>query len=191
MGFLPPVYSPCETCRGTGYPAEAWEVRIHDLSMPELDALTLDQVFELFSDEPGLVNPLTAARDVGLGYLVFRQPRRALSGGEAQRLKISSELGKRARSSTLYLLDEPTVGQHLQDVSRLIDVLHRLVDAGHSVVVVEHHPNLLSACDWLIEFGPGGGPDGGRVIAAGTPDEVAQGQTLTAPFLHEALEARR
>ncbi len=83
------------------------------------------------------------------------------------------------------------MGQHLQDVSRLIDVLHRLVDAGHSVVVVEHHPNLLSACDWLIEFGPGGGPDGGRVIAAGTPDEVAQGQTLTAPFLHEALEARR
>jgi excinuclease ABC subunit A len=189
MGFLPPVYSPCETCRGTGYPAEAWEVRIHDLSLPELDSLTLDQIFELFGEEPRLVNPLTAARDVGLGYLVFRQPRRALSGGEAQRLKISSELSKRARSSTLYLLDEPTVGQHLEDVSQLIDVLHRLVNGGNSVVVVEHHPNLLTACDWLIEFGPGGGPDGGRVVAAGTPDEVAQGQTPTAPFLREALEA--
>lgn len=191
MGFLPPVHSPCETCRGTGYPAEAWEVRIHDLSLPELDSLTLDHVFELFGDEPGLMNPLTAARDVGLGYLVFRQPRRALSGGEAQRLKISSELSKRTRNSTLYLLDEPTIGQHMQDISRLIDVLHRLVDAGHSVMVVEHHPHLLAACDWLIELGPGGGPDGGRVITAGTPDEVAQGRTPTAPFLREALETIR
>jgi excinuclease ABC subunit A len=191
MGFLPPVYSTCETCRGTGYPAEAWEVRIHDLSLPELDSLTLDQVFELFGEEPGVVGPLTAARDVGLGYLVFRQPRRALSGGEAQRLKITSELSKRTRNSTLYLLDEPTVGQHLEDVSRLIDILHRLVDAGHTVMVVEHHPHLLAACDWLIELGPGGGPDGGQVIAAGTPEEVSQGRTPTAPFLREALEIDR
>jgi excinuclease ABC subunit A len=191
MGFLPPVYTPCETCRGTGYTAEAWEIRMHDLSLPELDALTLDQVFERFGEEPGLANPLTAAHDVGLGYLVFRQPRRSLSGGEAQRLKIASELSRRTRSSTLYLLDEPTVGQHLEDVSRLIDVLHRLVDAGHSVLVVEHHAHLLAACDWLIELGPGGGPEGGRVVASGPPDEIAQGRTPTAPFLREALEDGR
>jgi excinuclease ABC subunit A len=164
---------------------------MHDLSLPELDALTLDQVFERFGEEPGLANPLTAAHDVGLGYLVFRQPRRSLSGGEAQRLKIASELSKRTRSSTLYLLDEPTVGQHLEDISRLIDVLHRLVDAGHSVLVVEHHAHLLAACDWLIELGPGGGPEGGRVIASGPPDEIAQGRTPTAPFLREALEDGR
>jgi excinuclease ABC subunit A len=145
-------------------------------------------VYELWRDEERLARPLQAARDVGLGYLVLRQPSHALSGGEAQRLKIAKELCRRAYRETLYVLDEPTVGQHLDDVDRLNGVLHRLVDDGHTVVVVEHHPHVLAACDWLVELGPGGGPDGGRVVAAGTPESVARGDTATAPYLREALE---
>jgi excinuclease ABC subunit A len=189
MGFLPPVHSPCETCRGTGYPTEAWDVRSHGLSLPEIDSLTLDQIYERLNTIPGVSGPLIAARDVGLGYLVFRQPGRALSGGEAQRLKIAVELCKRARKTTLYLLDEPTVGQHLEDVARLTAVLHRLVEEGHSVLVIEHQPHMLTTCDWLIELGPGGGLEGGRVIAEGTPEAIAKGDTPTAPFLREVLEA--
>ena len=187
MGFLPSVHAPCEVCRGTGYRAEAWEVRLHGVSLPEVFSLTVDEVAELFDAAESLQRPLGAARDVGLGYLVLRQPAHALSGGETQRLKIAKELCRRALSPTLYLLDEPTIGQHLEDVARLIDVLHRLVDAGHSVVVVEHHPHLLAACDYLIELGPGGGSEGGRIIAAGTPRELAAGDTPTAPYLGELL----
>ena len=128
-----------------------------------------------------------AAREVGLGYLVLRQPGYALSGGEVQRLKIAKELCKRASEGTLYILDEPTVGQHLEDVARLNGVLNRLVDAGHSVFVIEHHPHVLAACDWLLELGPGGGPDGGRVIASGAPEALAAGQTPIAPYLREVL----
>ena len=187
MGFLPDVFSPCDTCRGTGYLPEAWEVRMHGLSLPELFTKTIDEVHDLFSDEVSVARPLAAARDVGLGYLVLRQPGHALSGGEAQRLKIAAELCRATPAATLYILDEPTVGQHMEDVVRLIGVLHRLVDDGHSVAVVEHHAHLLAACDWLIELGPGGGPDGGYIIAEGTPEDVASEQTPTAPFLRELL----
>ena len=121
---------------------------------------------------------------------MLRQPGHSLSGGEAQRLKIAAELCRKEAQKTLYILDEPTVGQHLEDVSRLNGVLQRLVDAGHSVLIVEHNPHLLAACDWLIELGPGGGPRGGHVIAAGTPEKLAQGMTPTAPWLREILEAK-
>ena len=188
MGFLPDVRTPCETCRGTGYRPEAWDVRLNGLALPELNALTVDEVYDLFGDEEKLGRPLTAARDVGLGYLVLRQPSYTMSGGEAQRLKIARELCRRAPVETLYILDEPTVGQHLEDVARLIGVLHRLVDSGHAVVVIEHQPHLLAACDWLVELGPGGGPEGGRIIAAGPPETLAAGNTPTAPYLREVLE---
>jgi excinuclease ABC subunit A len=188
MGFLPAVLSPCETCRGTGYTAEAWDVRLRGYSLPELGALTLDELFELFGQHDSLARPLAAAREVGLGYLVLRQPGYALSGGEAQRLKIAAELSRKRPPDSLYILDEPTVGQHLEDVVRLAGVLHRLVDEGHSVLVVEHHPYLLAACDWLVELGPGGGPDGGRVVASGPPETVATGATATAAYLAEVLE---
>jgi excinuclease ABC subunit A len=187
MGFLPAVYATCDTCRGTGCVPEAWDVHLRGLALPEVLALTIDQAYDLFGDEERLARPLRAAREVGLGYLVLRQPGHALSGGEAQRLKIARELCRRAPGETLYILDEPTVGQHLEDVARLVGVLHRLVDAGHSAVVVEHHPHLLAACDWLVELGPGGGPEGGRVIAAGTPEAVAAGDTPTARYLREVL----
>jgi excinuclease ABC subunit A len=187
MGFLPAVYTPCETCRGTGFPAAAWEVRLNGLSLPELSGLTLEEVSALFEGEPDLARLLEPALAVGLGYLALNQPGHALSGGEAQRLKIAVELARRSRPGTLYILDEPTVGQHLADVHRLTGVLHRLVEDGASVLVVEHHPYLLAACDWLLEFGPHGGPQGGFVIAHGTPEAVASGSTPTAPYLEQAL----
>jgi excinuclease ABC subunit A len=190
MGFLPEVTVVCETCGGTGYRPEAWEVRLHGLSLPEVESLTVDEVYKMFGDEHRLARPLSAARDVGLGYLVLRQPGDSLSGGEAQRLKIAKELCRETREETLYILDEPTIGQHMEDVARLIAVLHRLVDEGHTVLVIEHHPHLLAACDWLIELGPGGGPEGGRLIAAGTPETVAAGNTSTSSYLRQVLEAK-
>ena len=127
---------------------------------------------------------------MGLGYLVWDQPAYTLSGGEVQRLKIAKELNKKTKTKTLYILDEPTVGLHMEDVTRLVEVLNQLVDAGHTAVVVEHHPHLLTACDWLIELGPGGGPEGGKVIAKGTPEEVSKMNTPTAPYLREVLEVK-
>ncbi len=187
MTFLPDVHVTCETCRGSGYTAEAWEVRLNGLALPEVFGRTIDEIYHLFGDDPRLRRPLQAAREVGLGYLVLRQPGVALSGGEAQRLKIASELCRKSVAGSLYILDEPSIGQHLEDVLRLTSVLHRLVDNGGSVLVVEHHTHLLSACDWLIEIGPSGGPGGGYVIAAGTPEQVAAGNTPTAPYLRGLL----
>ncbi len=190
MMFLPDVFSHCETCRGTGSRQEAWEVHVKDVSLPEVNNLTIDEVYELFGDEETLSRKLKAARDVGLGYLVLNQPGHTLSGGESQRLRIAKELSKKTANETLYILDEPTVGQHMEDTARLVEVLQRLVDHGHSVIVIEHHPHLLSACDWLIELGPQGGPRGGRVIAQGTPEAVAEGDTPTAPYLKKVLEGK-
>lgn len=188
MGFLPDEWVECETCRGTGYRQEAWDVRIWGVSLPEINAMTIDEVYDLFQEEEKLASRLDIVRQVGLGYLVWKQPAHALSGGEAQRLKIAKELIKKTKDNTLYILDEPTVGLHLEDVARLVEVLNRLVDTRHTVVVVEHHPHLLTACDWVIELGPVGGPDGGKIIASGTPEEVSQLNTPTAPYLRELLE---
>ena len=150
--------------------------------------MTLDEVYERFLEEKAIANSLKAARQVGLGYLVWNQPGQALSGGEAQRLKIAKELHKKADEPTLYILDEPTLGLHMEDVSRLVQVFNLLVDAGHTVAVIEHHPHVLAACDWLIELGPGGGPEGGRVIAQGPPETVMKTNTPTAPYLREVLQ---
>jgi excinuclease ABC subunit A len=188
MGFLPDVFTPCDVCHGTGFVPEAWQVHLQGVALPEVFGLTIDQVHTLFGTDPALARPLSAARQVGLGYLVLRQPGVALSGGEAQRLKIADELARPTHEETLYLLDEPTVGQHLEDVNRLVGVLHGLVEAGQSVWVIEHHTHLLAACDYLLELGPGGGPQGGQLIATGTPEQVAGMDTPTAPYLREALE---
>jgi excinuclease ABC subunit A len=187
MSFLPDVRSPCEICQGSGLTPEVWLVKVNGINLPDLYEHTIDQVYKIFSDHPTIERPLRMAREVGLGYLVLRQPAHSLSGGEAQRLKIAKQLCRKTNPETLYILDEPTVGQHLEDVDRLIGVLHRLVDAGNTVAVVEHQPHILAACDWLVELGPGGGPDGGTLIAAGTPDDLAAGNTPIAPYLREIL----
>ncbi len=190
MGFLPDEDVECETCTGTGYRPEAWDVRLRNVALPEISTMTLDEVYALFQDEPQIANILKTARQVGLGYLVWDQPAYTLSGGEVQRLKIAEELCKRTKVKTLYILDEPTVGLHMEDVTQLANVLHHLADAGHTVIVVEHHPHLLACCDWLIELGPDGGPAGGRIIATGPPEKVATMNTPTAPYLREVLEAK-
>ncbi|MBN1934343.1 MAG: ATP-binding cassette domain-containing protein [Anaerolineae bacterium] len=193
MGFLPDVFETCEACRGTGCRPEAWAVRLHGVALPDLFGLTIDQICDLFGDVERLARPLGVAREVGLGYLTLRQPGYALSGGEAQRLKIAQELCRKTKKGepTLYILDEPTLGLHLEDVAQLVRVLHRLVEGDNgvrnSVLVIEHHPHLLAACDWLVELGPAGGPAGGYVIAEGTPEQVAAGQTPTAPYLRAVL----
>jgi excinuclease UvrABC ATPase subunit len=191
MGFLPDIRLECETCEGTGYSGEMREVKLHGYSLPQLNRLTIDEVYRLFGGYEQIAGPLRAARDVGLGYLVLRQPGISLSGGEAQRLKIAKELCKKTKGETLYILDEPTVGQHLEDVNRLIQVLHRLVDEGNSVIIIEHHPYLLAACDWLLELGPGGGPEGGQVIVSGTPETIAEMKTPTALYIREVLKIEK
>ncbi len=188
MGFLPSIRTPCDTCKGSGHIAEVWDIRLKGYTLPELYQLTINQVYELFKDEEKIARKLKIAIDVGLGYLVLRQPGYSLSGGEAQRLKIALELSKKTKPQTMYILDEPTVGQHLDDISRFAKILHKLVDDGHSIIVIEHSPELLASCDWLIELGPGGGPEGGKVVASGTPEQIANGKTPTAPFIKEILE---
>ena len=191
MGFLPDEFVECETCKGTGYSPEAWDVRVNGVALPEVNTMTLDEVYELFKDEEPIEKPLELVRRIGLGYLVWNQPSYTLSGGEVQRLKIAKELYRKTKDRTLYILDEPTVGLHMEDVAQLIQVLNRLVDEGHTVVVVEHHPHVLVNCDWLVELGPGGGPNGGRIIAEGSPEDVARLNSPTAPFLRELLRVKQ
>ena len=153
--------------------------------------MTLDEVYDRFKDVKSIAQTLQIVRQVGLGYLVWNQPAYTLSGGEAQRIKIAKELRTQTTRHTLVILDEPTVGLHLEDVAQLIQVLNLLVDNGNSVIVIEHHPYVLAACDWLIELGPVGGPEGGKIIATGTPEKIAALKTPTAPYLHELLEGAK
>jgi excinuclease ABC subunit A len=180
MSFLPDVKLPCEVCGGTRFNAETRAIRYRGQGIGEVLAMGVDQAVEVFAAHPAVRHPLELLQAVGLGYLTLGQASPTLSGGEAQRIKLVTELSK-ARTvadgvtdrPTLYVLDEPTVGLHMADVERLIGVLQRLVDAGHSVLVVEHDLDLIAAADWLIDLGPEGGSEGGRIVAAGPPAEVA------------------
>jgi excinuclease ABC subunit A len=187
MAFMPDVFTECETCCGSGYRREAWEISLKGYPLPELAALTLKEIYQLWGDDGKIGAVLAETISLGLGYLAFRQPAVRLSGGEIQRLKIVRELGRKVKTGTLYILDEPTVGQHLEDVDRLVGVLNRLVESGHTVLVVEHHIHFLAACDWIIELGPGAGPRGGRIVAEGSPEKVSREKTATAPYLAEIL----
>ncbi len=187
MGFLPAVTTACDACDGTGYKAETREIKVRGTTLHDLEARTIDEIASDWSDIPAIARACDVARRLGLGYLVVRQPAMTLSGGEAQRTKLAYELAKKTTKPTLYLLDEPTVGLHVRDVGALTRALDTVVDAGHSVLVVEHDPNLLAACDWLVELGPGAGPDGGRVIFEGTPDDLAKAKTPTAPYIARVL----
>ncbi|MFC9794007.1 ATP-binding cassette domain-containing protein [Streptomyces sp. NPDC127584] len=186
--FLPSTYAPCPDCHGARYNPETLQVRLRGLSIAEVLDLTVEGAAEFFDGTPAAARSLRALLDVGLGYLRLGQPATELSGGEAQRIKLASELQRPHRSPTLYVLDEPTTGLHPADVEVLMRQLHGLVDAGHSVVVVEHDMDVVAAADWVVDLGPGGGDEGGRIVAAGPPDRVARAaESRTAPYLLRAL----
>ncbi len=189
MHFLPDVYVPCEVCHGTRYSREVQEVKFRGHSISDVLELTVDEALEVFENVPRIKTKLRTLQDVGLGYIRLGQPATQLSGGEAQRVKLSAELSRRDTGRTLYLLDEPTTGLHYADVERLLVVLHRLVDHGNTVVVIEHNLDVLKTADWLIDLGPEGGEKGGYVIAEGTPEQLTRmPASATGEYLRKILE---
>jgi excinuclease ABC subunit A len=164
----------CPACHGRRFTRETLAVRYHDADISQVLDLTVEDALALFADVSAARSRLQVLADVGLGYLQLGQPATTLSGGEAQRIKLAKELGRRARGRTLYLLDEPTTGLHLADTARLLRVLQRLVDAGNTVLVVEHNLEVVKAADWVIDLGPEGGAAGGKLVAEGTPEQIAQ-----------------
>ncbi|HEV8455059.1 MAG TPA: excinuclease ABC subunit UvrA [Gemmatimonadales bacterium] len=188
MHFLPDVYVPCEVCKGRRYNRETLEVRYKGRSIADVLDLTVEDALEFFANQRRIAEKLELLNDVGLGYIHLGQAATTLSGGEAQRVKLATELAKRDTGRTLYILDEPTTGLHFEDVRLLLDVLHRLVDKGNSVVVIEHNLDVIKTADWIIDLGPEGGERGGQVVAAGTPEDVAEVEdSYTGQFLQKAL----
>ncbi|MGZ3871917.1 MAG: excinuclease ABC subunit A, partial [Mucilaginibacter sp.] len=182
--FLPSVYTPCPTCGGTRYNPKTLEIRYKDKNIAEVLGLTVDDAANFFDEEPAISRALEVVREVGLGYLRLGQPATELSGGEAQRIKLAAELQRAQHGQTLYILDEPTTGLHPSDVERLMLQLNRLVDAGNTVIMVEHDMQVIAASDWVIDIGPGAGEEGGRIVAAGTPQQLVEVKSSrTAPYL--------
>jgi excinuclease ABC subunit A len=189
MHFLPDIYVTCEICGGKRYDRETLSVRYKGLNIAEILALTVEQAKEVFEHIPPVARILGTIYDVGLGYIRLGQPATTLSGGEAQRVKLATELCKRSTGRTLYLLDEPTTGLHFEDVRKLLDVLHRLVAKGNTVVVVEHNLEVIKTADWLIDLGPEGGEGGGQLVVAGPPETVARSKkSHTGRFLKDVLK---
>jgi excinuclease ABC subunit A len=190
MHFLPDVYVPCEVCKGQRYNRETLEIRYKEKNIADVLAMTVEEALAFFEHHPAIRRKLQTLYDVGLGYIHLGQPATQLSGGEAQRVKLATELSKRDTGRTLYILDEPTTGLHLADIEKLLDVLHRLVDAGNTVVVIEHNLDVIKTADYIIDLGPEGGDAGGQIVAKGTPEEIAQvPESYTGQFLKKILKA--
>ena len=187
--FMPSVYAPCPTCHGSRYNAKTLEIEWNGRNIAQVLAMTVDEAHAFFQDEPVVQRPLALLHEIGLGYLRLGQPATELSGGEAQRIKLATELQRSQRGNTLYVLDEPTTGLHAADVDKLMAQLHGLVDAGNTVVVVEHDLRVVAGSDWMIDVGPGAGDEGGHIVAEGTPQAVsAAGVGVTAPFLQKLFQ---
>jgi excinuclease ABC subunit A len=192
MHFLPDVYVPCETCKGARYNRETLEVRFKGRSIAEVLEMSVEEALQFFSKIPKIRRRLQTLHDVGLDYIKLGQPATTLSGGEAQRVKLASELSKIATGRTLYILDEPTTGLHFADIEKLLEVLQRLVDSGNTVLVIEHNLEVIKQADWIVDLGPEGGEAGGEVIATGTPEEIAEVQeSFTGEFLRGILPAKK
>jgi excinuclease ABC subunit A len=188
MHFLPDVYIPCEQCKGRRYNRETLQILWKGHTIADVLEMSVEEALGFFENQPPIVRVLQTLYDVGLGYIKLGQPAPTLSGGEAQRVKLASELGKRATGRTFYLLDEPTTGLHFEDVRKLLGVLQRLVDAGNTVLVIEHNLDVIKSADWLIDLGPEGGDEGGRIVADGPPEAVAAvSESYTGKFLREVL----
>ena len=188
MNFLPDVYVPCEVCHGKRYNRETLEVRFKGKSIADVLDMTINQAVEFFENIPTILNKIKVLQDVGLGYIKLGQPSTTLSGGESQRVKLATELAKRDTGRTLYILDEPTTGLHFEDIRVLLGVLNRLTDKGNTVVVIEHNMDVIKSADYIIDMGPEGGREGGRVLASGTPEEICRQETYTTQYLRQELK---
>ena len=189
MHFLPDIYVPCEICKGQRYNRETLEVKYKDKTISDVLNMTVEEALEFFKNIPKIKNKVQTLYDVGLGYIKLGQPSTTLSGGEAQRIKLATELSKKATGKTLYILDEPTTGLHIADVHKLVDILQRLVDTGNSIIVIEHNLDLIKTADYIIDLGPEGGDKGGQIISVGTPEQVARNEySYTGKFLKKYLE---
>jgi excinuclease ABC subunit A len=187
MHFLPDIYVTCEVCKGQRYNRETLEVRHKDRSIADILDMTVEEALEFFQHIPHLKRKLQTMHDVGLHYIKLGQSATTLSGGEAQRVKLSRELSKRATGRTLYILDEPTTGLHFADIQRLLDVLNRLVEAGNTVLVIEHNLDVIKNADWIVDLGPDGGDRGGEIVAEGRPAELHRvARSYTGQVLKEA-----
>jgi excinuclease ABC subunit A len=192
MHFLPDVYVPCEVCHGKRYNRETLEINFKGKNISHVLDMTVDEALDFFAKIPAIANRLQTMKDVGLGYIKLGQPATTLSGGEAQRVKLATELSRRSTGKTLYILDEPTTGLHVADVDKLLAVLHRLVEAGNSVLVIEHNLDVIKTADYIIDLGPEGGSGGGEVVACGTPEEVAENpSSFTGRFLKRYLPPKK
>lgn len=188
MHFLADVYVPCDVCGGKRYNKETLEIKYKGKTIADVLDMTVEEALNFFDKIPALKRRLQTLYDVGLGYIKLGQPATTLSGGEAQRVKISTELGKRSTGNTLYMLDEPTTGLHFADVKKLLEVLHRLREGGNTVIVIEHDLDVIKSADYIVDLGPEGGDQGGEVLATGTPEEIAQAEnSYTGKFLSEIL----
>jgi excinuclease ABC subunit A len=189
MHFLPDVYVTCDVCHGARYNRETLEVKFKGRSIADVLDMTIEDAADFFKAVPGIRDKMEMLKEVGLGYVKVGQPATTLSGGEAQRVKLSKELSRRATGKTLYILDEPTTGLHFEDVRKLLEVLHRLADQGNTVVVIEHNLDVIKTADWVIDLGPGGGVNGGRIIAEGPPERIVEEPTsATGMYLKPLLE---
>ena len=188
MNFLPDVLVPCEECHGKRYNRETLEVRYKGKSISDVLEMTVDQAVEFFQNVPVIIKKIKVLQDIGLGYIKLGQPSSTLSGGENQRVKLATELAKKDTGKTLFILDEPTTGLHFEDIRVLLKVINKLVDKGNSMVVIEHNLDVIKSADYIIDLGPGGGREGGRIIAEGKPEEIIKQDTPTAVFLKKELE---
>ena len=189
MVFLPDVYVPCEVCKGKRYNRETLEVKYKGKNISDVLGMTIDDACAFFQPIPKIYRKLETLQEVGLGYVRLGQPATTLSGGEAQRIKLAAELSKRSTGRTMYILDEPTTGLHFEDVKKLLTVLHRLVDQGNTVLVIEHNLDVIKTADWLIDMGPEGGNGGGELVGQGTPEELARNpRSYTGRFLAEIFD---
>ena len=189
MHFLPDIYVPCEVCKGKRYNHETLEVKYKGKTIADVLDMTVEEALDFFSNIPKIKQKIQTLYDVGLGYVKLGQPSTTLSGGEAQRVKLATELSKRATGKTLYILDEPTTGLHIADVHRLVNILQRLVDTGNTIIVIEHNLDLIKTCDYIIDLGPEGGDGGGEIVAVGTPEQICKNdRSYTGKFLKKYLE---
>ncbi|HNW55646.1 MAG TPA: ATP-binding cassette domain-containing protein, partial [bacterium] len=191
MQFLPDVYVTCEVCHGQRYNQEALEIHYKDKNIYEVLEMTVEEALVFFANQPTIKDKIAALNEVGLGYIKLGQPATTLSGGEAQRVKLATELARKSTGKTLYILDEPTTGLHFADIHKLLEVLHQLVDKGNTVLVIEHNLDVIKTADWLIDLGPMGGEKGGQLVAEGTPREIANNKnSATGQYLKEILERK-